>query len=79
MWKRNTICEKVCKRDCQNRFTLPSIKLCNKKWSIHYNWALLATHQTPQAKNIPYQPLLIKPVFTAYSPTQKETSCFFQS
>ena len=38
-----------------------------------------AAHHIPQAKNIPYQPLLIKPwsnPYSAYSPTQKKTHFF---
>ena len=37
----------------------------------------LATNQIPQAKNIPYQPLLIKPIF--YLLANEEKRFFFQN
>ena len=37
-----------------------------------------ATHQNPQMKNKPYQPLLIKPGYSAYSPTQKKQFFFLK-
>ena len=36
-----------------------------------------ALHQTSQAKNIPCQPLLIKPIFSFYSPVQKKFETVF--
>ena len=36
-----------------------------------------ATHHIPQAKNIPYQPLLIKPVFNLLAKAEKKV--FFQN
>ena len=35
-----------------------------------------ATHQIPQGKNIPYQPLLIKPIFSLLANTEKKHSFF---
>ena len=36
----------------------------------------IVTYQIPQAKNIPYQPLLIKPVFSLLTNTEKVYSFF---
>ena len=36
-----------------------------------------ATHQTPQGKNIPYQPLSIKPLFSLLANAEK--TVFFQN